>query len=289
MKALKGKVAVITGGASGIGRAMAERFAEEGMRIVLADVEQQALNRAEQEMKQEGADVFAVRVDVSKEAEVAALAERSLEKFGAVHLLCNNAGVGITGRTWEISEADWQWVLGVNLWGVIYGIRHFVPHMLERGGDGHIVNVASMAGLGAGGGMTPYYVSKHGGVSLSECLHQEFMQLGATIGVSVLCPGWVNTNISESDRNRPSGRVDEESIDASAKMFRDILRGTLKKTGLAPKAVAELVLQAVLEKKFYILPHQTWKPYIRTRMENILEERTPELAIPPEIDLSAVS
>ncbi len=280
MNEFKGRVAVVTGGASGIGRAMAERFAEEGMRIVIADVEEEALKRAEAEMKADGAEVLAVRCDVSKAHDVKQLAEITVRKFDGVHILCNNAGVGITGATWEIPLEDWEWVLGVNLWGVIYGIHYFVPHMLKHGGPCHIVNTASMAGLTSGGSMAPYHVSKHGVVTLSEGLFHEFRQRGSHVGVSVLCPGWVDTKINESDRNRPTGKVADDKMDAVAKMFRDMV-GTALKEGLRPKDVAQMVFDAVKNDQFYILPHAHWKNMIETRMQDIIGQREPSIVLPP--------
>jgi NAD(P)-dependent dehydrogenase (short-subunit alcohol dehydrogenase family) len=278
----KGKVAVITGGASGIGRAMAERFAEEGMRIVLADVEGPALERAEAEMKGEGAEVLAVRCDVSKAHDMKALAAKAVERFDTVHILCNNAGVGIPGRTWEIDLADWEWVLGVNLWGVIYGVHYFVPVMLENGDRCHIVNTASMAGLTSGGHMAPYHVSKHGVVTLSEGLFHEFNQMEANIGVSVLCPGWVNTRINESDRNRPAGEILPETLGAEGQMFRQMVSTALSQ-GLTPREVAELTFESVRDNVFYVLPHAHWKNMIRSRMEDIIEQRSPTIMLPPEL------
>jgi NAD(P)-dependent dehydrogenase (short-subunit alcohol dehydrogenase family) len=280
MTEFKGKVAVVTGGASGIGRAMAERFAEEGMKIVIADVEDAALRKAEAEMKADGADVTAVRCDVSKAHDVKQLAETAVRAYDRVHILCNNAGVGITGPTWAISLEDWEWVLGVNLWGVVYGIHYFVPMMLEHGEPSHIVNTASMAGLTSGGSMAPYHVSKHGVVTLSEGLHHEFQQVGAKIRVSVLCPGWVDTRINESDRNRPSGAVAEDKMDPMGRAFRDMV-GKALKHGLQARDVAELVFKSIMDGTFYILPHAHWKNMIEARMRDILEQREPTIVLPP--------
>ena len=190
MESFQGKVAVITGAASGIGRALAQRCVQEGMKVVLADIE-------------EGATVLGVRTDVAQAAEVAALAQRTLESFGAVHLLFNNAGVAAGGPLWEMSLQDWEWVLGVNLWGVVHGIRTFVPLLLQQGSEAHIVNTASIAGLVSTPGLGVYNVTKHSVVTLSETLYQELQQTGAPVHVSVLCPGWVNTRIHQAERNRP--------------------------------------------------------------------------------------
>src|ERR1700687_6002094 len=178
MKEFRGKVAVVTGAASGIGRALAQRFAREGMKVVLADVEPAALEQAAREIDASGATTFAVRTDVSKAADVERLAQATVERFGAVHVVCNNAGVAVSGPTWMNTVADWEWVLGVNLWGVIHGVRVFTPLLLSHGGEGHIVNTASMAGMISGPGTAVYTVSKFGVVALSETLHHELTMLG---------------------------------------------------------------------------------------------------------------
>src|SRR5262249_18260593 len=195
MKEFKDKVAVITGAASGIGRAMADRCVQEGMKAVLADVELDRLTKTEASMKASGATVLAVRTDVSQARDVEALAQKTLEVFGAVHLLCNNAGVGTEAAIWESTLAEWEWVLGVNLWGVIHGVRVFVPLMLAQDTECHIVNTASMAGLISGPGLGAYKVAKHAVVTLSETLYHELAEHGANVKVSVLCPGIVNTRI----------------------------------------------------------------------------------------------
>src|SRR3990172_8826356 len=200
MKEFRGKVAVVTGAASGIGRAMAERLAAEGMKVVLADIEKAALGGAEAEMKAGGATVIAVPTDVSKADEVEALAGKTIDAFGAVHVLCNNAGVPpVVGPSWELTEADWQWVLGVNLWGVLHGIRTFVPIMLAQDSEGHVVNTASVAGLLSGAWFATYSVAKHGVVTLSESLPRELELTGSRVKVPVLCPGWVRTQLMDGN------------------------------------------------------------------------------------------
>jgi NAD(P)-dependent dehydrogenase (short-subunit alcohol dehydrogenase family) len=278
MKEFKGKVAVVTGAASGIGRAMAERFAASGMKVVLADVEMGALAQTEAEMKVAGATVLAVRTDVSSAADVQALAGRTIDAFGAVHILCNNAGVPpVVGPSWELTEADWQWVLGVNLWGVIHGIRVFVPIMLKQGSEGHIVNTASIAGLLSAPWAATYDVAKHGVVTLSESLHGELALTGSKVKVSVLCPAWVKTQLMDGGRNRPSALRDEsrpESGVPQASVMEQAFRQFVA-TGTEPAGVAEMVLEAIWQERFYVLPHPQWKAQIRARMENILEERNP--------------
>jgi NAD(P)-dependent dehydrogenase (short-subunit alcohol dehydrogenase family) len=277
MKEFKGKVAVVTGAASGIGRAMAERFAAEGMKVVLADIEQGTLAETEAELKAKSATVLAVPTDVSKGEDVEALAKKSIDAFGAVHVLCNNAGVAVGGVSWERTVADWEWGLGVNLWGVIHGIRVFVPIMLRQDMEGHIVNTASMAGLVSIPMMSVYNVSKHAIVTLSEALHHELALSGAKVKVSVLCPGWVNTRLMDSDRNRPGGLLNDpaqEVANPAKEAFEQTVRQLLQ-TGLTSEQVADHVVRAIRDEKFYILTHPDMKDAIRLRMEDILEERNP--------------
>ena len=205
MKDVKDKVAVVTGAASGIGRGMAESFAAAGMKVVLSDLQEEQLAVTTQTLKESGADVHAVATDVSKEDQVRALADAAVERYGAVHVLCNNAGVGVSAKTtWDATLDDWNWILGVNLMGVIYGVRTFVPLMLEQGAGGHVVNTASMAGLTTGPGDALYGVTKFGVVALSEHLFRELRLAGGAVSVSVLCPGFVSTNILENSQFRAS-------------------------------------------------------------------------------------
>ena len=268
---LTGKVAVVTGAGSGIGRALAERFAAEGMKLVVADVEAEALARTEATLSSRGAEVLAVQLDVLQPEQIEALAERTYATFGAAHVVCNNAGVVAAGGkpSWEETPEDWEWVLGVNLWGVIHGVRAFVPRMLAGGAEGHIVNTASVAGLITSPGMGPYCVSKFGVVALSETLHQELSMQGAKLRVSVLCPAWVNTRISDSERNRPTalGPAHEPSAQETAML--DIVRG-LVASGLPPARIADIVLEAIREERLHILTHPDFLPLVRQRMEGIL-------------------
>jgi len=278
MQELRDKVAVITGGASGIGRAFADRCLEEGVKMVLADIEQGALDKAAQELTNAGADVLAVHTDVSKSGSVEDLAKVVLDRYGAVHLLFNNAGVASSGPVWQNTLADWEWVLGVNLMGVVHGIRTFVPIMLSQNADAHIVNTASMAGLLSTPGLGIYNVTKHGVVTLSETLALELQQARARINVSVLCPGWVRTQIWDSGRNRPAdlrnGLTQSASnvpaIDARTAQIPEAIA-----TGLSPEQVADVVFDAIRRNRFYILTHPTWKPLIQQRMEHILNDRGP--------------
>ena len=274
MQDLKGKVAVVTGAASGIGNAVATRLAQEGMRVVLADIEEGPLADAEKKLVDDGATVLAVPTDVTKGDQMDALAAKTFETFGTAHVIHNNAGVATGGMMWTLTEADWQWVLGVNLWGVIHGIRAFVPRLVEQG-EGHVVNTASMAGLTSVPMMGPYNVSKHGVVTLSETLANELSLQGSPVKVSVLCPGWVQTRIHEADRNRPAdlGTREEANVQM-AEMGREIIGGLIA-GGMPAAEVAGHVLDAIREERFYILTHPDLKPMFQRRMEDILEGRTP--------------
>ena len=274
MKDFKDKVAVITGAASGIGRALADRCVQEGMKAVLADVEAEPLATAEASLKASGATVLAVQTDVSQARDVEALAQKTMEAFGAVHVLCNNAGVGTEAAVWESTLAEWEWVVGVNLWGVIHGVRVFVPLMLAQDAECHIVNTASMAGLISGPGLGAYKVTKHGVVTLSETLHHELAERGAKVKVSVLCPGIVNTRIMESARNRPGDLPPTGPRGPASEERWEALR-RLVPAGMPAAQVADAVFEALRKNRFYILTHPEGKEAVRTRMEDILQERNP--------------
>jgi len=274
MKDFKDKVAVITGAASGIGRALADRCVQEGMKAVLADVEAEPLATAEASLKASGATVLAVQTDVSQVRDVEALAQKTMEAFGAVHVLCNNAGVGTEAAVWESTLAEWEWIVGVNLWGVVHGVRVFVPLMLAQDAECHIVNTASTAGLISGPGLGAYKVTKHGVVTLSETLHHELAERGAKVKVSVLCPGIVNTRIMESARNRPGDLSPTGPRGPASEERWEALR-RLVPAGMPAAQVADAVFEALRKDRFYILTHPEGKEAVRTRMEDILQERNP--------------
>jgi NAD(P)-dependent dehydrogenase (short-subunit alcohol dehydrogenase family) len=279
MRDLHGKVAVVTGAASGIGRSMAGRFAAEGMKVVLADVEAGALAEAEAELKSGGATVLAVETDVSSGAAVEALAARTLEVFGAAHVICNNAGVGgVAGPLWTLTTADWDWTLRVNLWGVIHGLRVFVPILLAQGGEGHIVNTASVAGLTSAPFMAAYCATKHAVVTISEVLSKDLQLIDSTVKVSVLCPGFVRTRIADSGRNRPVDlRNPAQAPPSSGTMNMGNAVRQMVDAGTPPEMVADRVVAAIREERFYVLPHPEMKAGVQQRMDDILGERTPEV------------
>ncbi len=275
------RVAVITGAASGIGLGLARRCVREGMKVVLADIEEEALRQAEADLRSMSDSVIGVVTDVSIARDVELLAERALAAFGAIHLWCNNAGVGVVRSVWESTLADWEWVLGVNLWGTIYGVRTCVPIMLQQDTDCHIVNTASISGLIVGpGSSSTYNVSKHGVVALSETLYYELAQRGAKIKVSVLFPSYVNTRIFDSARNRPpelrnapateTVRPEEEAVIAAGRQA--------VAAGMSPDEVAACVFKAIRNDQLYVFTHPETKEWVRMCMERIISEQNPPLS-----------
>ena len=269
MERFEGRVAVITGAGSGIGRALAGRAAAEGMRVVIADVEVNALEETAAEVETAGAEVIVAPTDVSRPDQVDALAALAYERFGAVHLLCNNAGVFQGGITWQRELADWEWVFGVNFWGVLHGIRSFVPRMLEGGDEGHVVNTSSLAGLLTVAYSGPYVTSKFAVLALTECLAHDLRAQGAPIGVSVLVPGLVDTKIAYSMRNRP----DEPPSEAQAPdhhFVEQALRDLTGQRGLPPSEVAALVFDAARRGQFYVTTTDVTGDMLRERFDAIV-------------------
>jgi NAD(P)-dependent dehydrogenase (short-subunit alcohol dehydrogenase family) len=285
MKDFAGKVAVVTGAASGMGLAFATRFAQEGMKVVLADIEAEPLAMAEAAIKAKGGTALAIRTDLLHEKDIKRLADTAFATYGNVHILCNNAGVAggtAADGVWNIPMEDWNWILGVNFSGVLHGIRHFVPRMLANGEEGHIVNTASVAGLTTGATGGPYAISKHGVVALSEILYKDLKVRNAKLSASVLCPGWVNTNIIDSVRNRP-----EELTPTGApalqttpqmEMRREAVRAFIK-NGIQPEDVAGRVFDAIKSDTFYIIPAQpNIEQAVETRLDDIRLRRNPTIA-----------
>lgn len=285
MEDFTGKVAVVTGAASGMGLAFSHKFADEGMKVVLSDIEAEPLAMAESAIRAKGGDVIAVRTNVMAENEVNRLADAAFERYGNVHIVCNNAGVAATAATlrsrpWETPLADWEWTFGVNFMGVLYGIRAFIPRMLENGEEGHIVNTASMAGLLTGA--NPYNVSKHSVVCLTEGIYKEFRGMGAKLSASVLCPGLINTAILDAERNRPAelgAPTDKSALRPELQQFSAGFEAALR-AGYEPEEVARQVFEAIRDDKFYISPAQpNILDSVRTRMEDIIERRNPTIAV----------
>ena len=288
MREFAGKTAVVTGAASGMGLAFARRFAAEGMNVVLADIEQDALDAQVQQLRQEERTVLGVTVNTMRRETLENLRDRTIAEFGNIHILCNNAGV--TSRqdaglgagngqlpVWEVPDSTWDWVMGVNFWGVLYGLQVFVPHMLEHGEEGHIVNTASLAALMPGG--SAYSVSKHAVLTLTEGIYQQFQTMGANLSASVLCPGLVDTNIGRAERNRPEEFGDK--VDLADDEAAGVL--AMLSMGMNPNDVAEQVFEAVVEQRCYILPHPAWDETIRGRVDAVLARGAPFTLDPAEL------
>lgn len=280
MQDFAGRVAVVTGAASGIGRALAERCAREGMKVALADIEPPTLDHAVRELRDRGHDVVGSVTDVSRPQSVRDLAGRVLDTYGKVHLVCNNAGVEgyLDGPLWEATTKDWQWTMGVNFWGVVHGMQTFLPIMLAQGEDGHMVNTGSTMGLVRGGNM--YGVAKHAVVALTETVYVELQQREAKVGISVLCPGMVRTRLFQGSRNRPAELRNE--VDPPGAADGQARRATMNERlarAQPPEQVADAVLRAVADGQFYIFTDHAWDDAIRSRFEAITGRQNPPLEL----------
>ncbi len=275
MKQFHDRTAVITGAASGIGLELARRAAAEGMNLVLADIEAAKLDAAAASLGIDAGRILTRRTDVSREEEIAALADATFTRFGGVHLLCNNAGVGLTRVSWELSTADWNWVLGVDLWSVIHGVQHFLPRMLKQDEGGHVVNTSSVAGLLSTPGMAAYNVAKHGVVTLSETLYGELLAARAKVGVSLLCPAWVPTAIHESGRNRQERFGEATPAEGLSATYEQRMASAVKSGRLTAADMASEVFAAVAEDRFYVIPHRKINNAIQLRMDDIMNLRNP--------------
>jgi NAD(P)-dependent dehydrogenase (short-subunit alcohol dehydrogenase family) len=269
VRELTGKTAVVTGAASGIGRSLARRWAAERMRVVLADVEEDALSTAVGEL---GGDVIGMATDVTSREQVEDLAAMAYGTFGSVDVLCNNAGVFQGGLLWECTDEDFQWTLGVNLWGILNGVRAFVPRMLAAGTEGHVVNTVSMAGLATTPFSGPYNVSKFAAMAATECLAHDLATVGAPIKVSAVCPGLVDTAISRSRRNRPAALATEQS-DGASFVEQALSDGTAG--SMSPDDVADLVVEAVREERFLVPTRPSYAQQLTDRCEDLVSRRAP--------------
>ena len=277
MDEFAGKVAVITGAGSGMGRAYAERFGREGMKLVLGDVEMAALDQVKADLESEGREVVAVPTDVSDPKAVENLRDRALEAFGTVHLVINNAGVEgyLDGRIWEASEKDWDWTLGVDLWGVIHGVRLFLPILVAQD-DGYIVNTSSMTGVVRASNM--YGIAKHGVRALSETIYGDLKAVGSKVGVSVLCPGIIATRLFLGSRNRPD-RLRNQAPPADGgrgQAMRQQMHERLSQ-GMPPEEVADILVRAIREERFYVLTDDEWDDRIKAWEDDIMLRRNPEI------------
>jgi len=278
MEEFKDKIAIVTGAASGIGRAIAEKFSQEGMKVVISDIEKEALSQTEEELKQKGFDIITVLADVSKIEDVKNLAQKTIDQFGVVHILINNAGVGFAGKmtttVWESPLSEWQWILGVNLWGIINAIHIFIPIMLKQDIECYIINNCSVAGIispqpGAG----IYSTTKHAAIALTESLQSDLSRFNSKIKVLALCPGFINTGITNSERNQPEELKDDQTtnpkLEQTIKYYKKIIAD-----GISPEEVAKELFESLTSKKFYISTdsHQLVKGFVKNRMDGILKD-----------------
>jgi len=270
-----GRVAVITGAGSGFGREFARVAATRGMKLALADINQSALDETVQALRDAGADAIGVRTDVSSADAMQALADATMAAYGAVHLLFNNAGVASGGFVWESTAADWEWVMGANVWSVIHGVRIFTPLMLAHGEPAHIVNTASAAGLISAPNMGIYNVSKHAVVALSETLHHDLRLAQSKIGVSVLCPAFVPTGIAHSHRNRPADLINTTPPTPSMLKAQQASVKAVESGRITAPEIAALTFAAIEAGQFYIVPHEKILDLVGLRMQDILARRNP--------------
>jgi NAD(P)-dependent dehydrogenase (short-subunit alcohol dehydrogenase family) len=278
-----GKVAVITGGASGIGRALGERAVAEGMKVVLADVEEAPLALAAAELGSGGAPVLPVVTDVTSTADVESLAERVFAEYGQVNLLCNNAGVFCAGTAWDSSDDDWRWVFDVNVFGIANCLRSFIPRMIANGEQGYVVNTSSMAGLTSMPFVAVYHASKHAVVAMSECLHHELSFKGTNIRVSVLCPEAVSTNINGAERNRPASRAATGANNEERQVVNDAIDEAMA-DAVSATAIAERTFAAVRAERFYVLPGDNpWVYLAHRRMAGLRDRENPTFMSPDEV------
>ncbi len=275
MKDFAGKVAVITGAASGFGREFARLGAQLGMKLALADIQADALAATVDELCGQGAHAFGEVVDVSQAADVERLARRTIDEFGALHLLFNNAGVAAGGLVWENTLEDWAWVLGVNLWGVIHGVRTFVPIMLAQGNECHVVNTASVAGLLSPQLMGIYNVGKHGVVTLTETLYQDLRVTGARVGVSLLCPAFVPTGIAQSHRHRPAALRSAAAPTASMIAAQKASEKAVSSGRISAGEVARMTFDAIRENRFYVITHPKIIASVELRLQDVIAQRNP--------------
>lgn len=282
MKEFENRVAVVTGAGSGIGSALADAFAARGMKLALADVETKALAETETRVGEAGAECFAATVDVREGKAVQTFAEAVRDRFGSIHVVCNNAGVAVGGHSWEHTVQDYEWVMGVNFYGIVNGIRSFVPILMEQEEPAHIVNTASMAGLTGAPGFAAYYASKHAAVAISETLYFELKEACPRIGVSVLCPELVRTRIGTSGRNRPHAESASGPTTAERELFEGSLLTFTSTADLLPREIANRVVEAIETRKFYVLPPDS-DPFIgvmEARFEAIQTGTNPGGEIP---------
>jgi NAD(P)-dependent dehydrogenase (short-subunit alcohol dehydrogenase family) len=275
MQAFEGKVAVITGAASGLGRAFAEQGAALGMRLALADIDSHALADTAATLRKAGAEVVAVPTDVSDAGAVEALARKTLDSYGKAHLLFNNAGVGASGLAWEMSANDWAWVFGVNVMGVAHGVRVFAPIMIGQNEPAHIVNTASVAGFLAPPLMSVYNASKHAVVGLTETLYHDLRKVGAPVGCSLLSPAFAPTGIADAERARPARWRNDAAPTASQILAARELRKAVRAGRLTAADIADATFDAIRDERFYVFTHPAIVPSIRLRHEDIERQRQP--------------